>query len=346
MNILTLVLFLLPAPLQEAREWEIQNLLNEIGPRIDRTFMYSSDLIPTMKKKPIQLPPLSRERSVTELTRILELALQNADLMMIPPDKKGEPWGITYESRAPKKSLPYLFAPNPIPEGHAYYCWVYFPKHFSARNLYPALINRVSYPQGILAIGPMLLLTGRASKLRNMEKILAHVDQEKVTRVNLGKVKLPELSAEPIDEGWEKIALIKEKKAPRKDDDNPRQQDDDRPQTKTRKIHSSASREVWLFNHKELKFSLENLAREFKENLTVEPAGNGLRVTNVHKNISGIGRGVLQNDIIRSINGVGTGTIADLYTIQNHPRNKNRRSITIVVLRNGRNRVLEYRAAP
>ncbi|MDP6958433.1 MAG: hypothetical protein QF645_06415 [Planctomycetota bacterium] len=346
MNILTLVLFLIPTPLQEAREWEMQNLLNEIGPRIDRTFIYNSDLIPTMKKKPIQLPPLSRERSVTELTRILELALQNADLMMIPPDKKGEPWGITYESRAPKKSLPYLFAPNPIPEGHAYYCWVYFPKHFSARNLYPALINRVSYPQGILAIGPMLLLTGRASKLRNMEKILAHVDRPKVTRVNLGKIQLPELASEPIDERLEKIALIKEKKEPREDADNPRQQDDDRPESKTRRIHSSASREVWLFNREEFRSSKENLAKEFSQYLTVAPHRIGLRVTQMESNKIGFARGLMEEDIIRSVNGKATKVIADIDSIQNHPRTQSRKSLTFVIQRKGRNMVLEYRAAP
>lgn len=113
---------------------------------------------------------------------------------------------------------------------------------------------------------------------------------------------------------------------------------------KTRKIHSSASREVWLMDPKEIQWAMENFQTEMEKNVTVSPTANGLRITGINTGSIGISRGLKSNDVIRSVNGHSMKSLTDIKKMQNDPRNQRRRSMTIVVQRAGRNMVLEYRA--
>ena len=115
---------------------------------------------------------------------------------------------------------------------------------------------------------------------------------------------------------------------------------------KTRKIHSSASREVWLMDPNEINWAMQNFQSEMEKNVTVSPTSNGLRITSINTGSIGISRGLKSNDVIRSVNGHAMKSLQDIKKMQDDPRNQRRRSMTIVVQRSGRNMVLEYRAQP
>jgi len=115
---------------------------------------------------------------------------------------------------------------------------------------------------------------------------------------------------------------------------------------KTRKIHSSASREVWLMDPNEINWAMQNFQSEMEKNVTVSPTSNGLRITSINTGSIGISRGLKSNDVIRSVNGHSMKSLQDIKKMQDDPRNQRRRSMTIVVQRSGRNMVLEYRSQP
>ena len=115
---------------------------------------------------------------------------------------------------------------------------------------------------------------------------------------------------------------------------------------KTRKIHSSASREVWLMDPNEINWAMQNFQSEMEKNVTVSPTSNGLRITSINSGSIGISRGLKSNDVIRSVNGHSMKSLQDIKKMQDDPRNQRRRSMTIVVQRSGRNMVLEYRSQP
>ena len=115
---------------------------------------------------------------------------------------------------------------------------------------------------------------------------------------------------------------------------------------KTRKIHSSASREVWLMDPNEINWAMQNFQSEMEKNVTVSPTSNGLRITSINSGSTGISRGFKLDDVIRSVNGHSMKSLQDIKKMQDDPRNQRRRSMTIVVQRSGRNMVLEYRSQP
>ncbi len=118
----------------------------------------------------------------------------------------------------------------------------------------------------------------------------------------------------------------------------------DRKDLSTHKIHSSPSREIWLMDPKEIRWAIDNFESEMKKCLTVSPPENGLQITKINAGSVGISRGLKNKDILRSVNGHSMKTLADIKKMQNDPRNKRRRSITMVIQRSGRNMVLEYRS--
>ncbi len=113
----------------------------------------------------------------------------------------------------------------------------------------------------------------------------------------------------------------------------------------TRKIHSSASREVWLMDPNEIQWAMQNFESEMESKVTVSPTSNGLRITSINSGSIGISRGLKTNDVLRSVNGHAMKSLADIKKMQNDPRNQRRRSMTLIVQRSGRNVVLEYRTA-
>ncbi len=114
----------------------------------------------------------------------------------------------------------------------------------------------------------------------------------------------------------------------------------------TRKIHSSASREVWMMDPNEIQWAMQNFESEMKSKVTVSPTSKGLRITSINSKRIGIFRGLKANDVLRSMNGHSVKSLADIKKIQNDPRNRRRPSMTLVVHRDGRNMVLEYRSLP
>lgn len=111
----------------------------------------------------------------------------------------------------------------------------------------------------------------------------------------------------------------------------------------TRKIYSSETREVWLMNKKEIRWSIDNFESEMTNNLTLSPTQSGLKITKINSIPIIFPRGLKKNDVIHSVNGHSMKTLEDLKKMENDPRNKRSHRINVEIQRSGRNIRLEYR---
>jgi hypothetical protein len=316
-----IALLSLPQEEPSSQHWTIADLLDKVGPRVGRTFVYDRNL--QLEKIEVSTPFLSDDLPKETLLRTLGKALQVSSLILVPPMRPEDSWSVHRASQGLKHPLRVLGSSEEIPSDYGMYTRVYVLKHAAPKDLYASLINRITFPQGIQAFPKisMLVVTDYASNLKTLDIIIALVDRPSDVK--------DEPESKPAEPGPEKES---NKSDPGK--------------FKTRKIHSSASREVWLMDPKGIKWALENFESEMKKNVTFSPTENGLRITKINAGSIGIARGLKKNDVIRSVNGHSMKSLADIKKMQDDPRNQHRRSMTIVIQRNGRNMVLEYRAQP
>ncbi len=298
-----------------SREWTIAGLFKEVGPRIDRTFLYDNSL--NLDTKSVTTPALPPEMPNAQLVRILQKALQVNGLVMVAPDVEGDPWTVYHASRSQKLSLRVLGSSEEVPSDYGMYTRVYSVRQITPRELPALLVNRVSFPQGIHAVqeAGIVLVTDYASNLRKLDKIVALADR--------APAKEPQPPVDPHSDP-------ENKEAP--------------PAYKSRNIHSSQSRDVWLMDPKEIQWTLEIFPEDMKKTIGFEPNENGLQVTRINSGGIGLSRGLQLKDTVLSVNGQSIKSAVDLEKSLKDPRNERRRSIIIVVYRDGRKVVIEYRS--
>lgn len=312
MNALIFIPLLLVGIPQESpgpREWSIPALIQEIGSRIDREFVYETG---RLNKKRITMPALSPEASKEDLTRILERALQVSGLVMVPPHEPKYPWSVDLASIAVKLPLPVINPSEKIPAGYGMYTKIFAPKNISPRNLHAALINRVTFPQGIQLArdSGILIITDYASSLRGLAKLIELADKHAS-------------NVTPIPDSPTRPA------GPAKNNSG------------AKLLLSNPTNQVWVLDREDLQKHLKDISGQVRQTCTLSSSDKGVRVVvvNIKPGSTSFTQALKPDDLILSLNGQAIKNEEDFKKASPDSA----KSITIVVERAGKKFTIEFR---
>ena len=309
MNALFIIPLLLVGIPQESpgpREWRIPDLIQEIGSRIDREFVYEPG---RLNKKRVTMPALSPETSKEDLTRILERALQVSNLVMVPPHEPKDPWSVDLASIAVKLPLPVINPSEKIPAGYGMYTKIFAPNKISPRNLHAALINKVTFPQGIQVVqhSGILIITDYASSLRGLAKLIELADKHASS-----VTPLPDRPARPAKNNSGAKLLL-----------------------------SNPTNQVWVMDREDLRKNLKDISGQVRQTCTLSSSDKGVRVVvvNIKPGSTSFTQALKPDDLILRLNGQAIQSEADFKKVSPDSA----KSITIVVERAGKKFSIEFR---
>ncbi|MDP6958432.1 MAG: PDZ domain-containing protein [Planctomycetota bacterium] len=309
MNILLILPLLfsgIPPESPGPREWSIPDLIQEIGSRIDREFVYETG---RLNKKRITMPALSPEASKEDLTRIFERALQVSGLVMVPPHEPKDPWSVDLASIAVKLPLPVINPSEKIPAGYGMYTKIFAPKNISPRNLHAALINKVTFPQGIQVVqhSGILIITDYASSLRGLAKLIELADKHASS-----VTPLPDRPARPAKNNSGAKLLL-----------------------------SNPTNQVWVMDREDLRKNLKDISGQVRQTCTLSSSDKGVRVVvvNIKPGSTSFTQALKPDDLILTLNGQAIKNEEDFKKVSPDSA----KSITLVVERAGKKLSIEFR---
>ena len=146
----------------------------------NRKFLWTEEL--GLRNKRVNFLAPEPIKGSENIFRVYQHFLQVNDLILVPVAGSGEEspvYKIQLASTGPKRAVP--FESEKVTPDDRFVSRLFHLKHVSPRDVHAALINMVTFPQGILAIesAGILLCTDYDYNVQRMERIIEEMDKPK-----------------------------------------------------------------------------------------------------------------------------------------------------------------------
>lgn len=177
MMTIALAAIVLAGSSQEASQsMTVEELLNVVGPRLDKKFAFGEEV--GLGKRKVTVPLITEKTPKDEMLSILESVMHLSGFAMIPADQRPSLFMVIPVQYITKYPVPVLGVKEVIPAGDGVYTKVFRLTKIGAAEVHQGLINMVTLPQGILpfAGAGMIAITDYASNLRRLAKVIEDLD--------------------------------------------------------------------------------------------------------------------------------------------------------------------------